>query len=162
MALRESPPFRNRIDALIKTAERAESIELQDHLARYLCVLISGYVEVVIREIVVEYARQRCQQPVQKYVSESLQNFWNPKYNKICDLIKAFDADLLKNIEEKLLEEEKDAINSIVARRHEIAHGRGAGLSLGSLKDYRARVESALVKIERSMLGETTLTPPLA
>ncbi len=67
-----------------------------------------------------------------------LQRFTNPKVDKILALTRRFDKKWAENLERRIAAEEglKDAINSIVANRHLVAHGRDTDLSYRRIRDF--------------------------
>jgi hypothetical protein len=73
----ESTRYKNKLDALFEKVKEIQDMELKSEWAKYLCVLVSGYLEVSIREIHVEYARRRADENVTNYVSKTLDGSWN-------------------------------------------------------------------------------------
>lgn len=130
--------YKSKIDNLISESSKLppEQEFLQAHLSRYICVLVSGYLEVSIRELFTAYAGRQASPKVREYVSTTLSRFQNPSMEKILQVASSFDRqfgeDLRKNTEGKL----KDGVDSIVSNRNQIAHGQSVGLSLGTLKAY--------------------------
>ena len=56
---------------------------LQSHWARYLCILVSGFLESSVRIIYREYAKNKAIQQVGNFVEGKLEDFQNPKMEKI-------------------------------------------------------------------------------
>ena len=84
----------NRLDSLFERARRsARDPELQSHWARYLCVLVSGYLEGSIRTIFASFASKHAQTKVTSYVTAQLGFLQNPKMHKILDLVGKFSVD---------------------------------------------------------------------
>jgi hypothetical protein len=68
-----------RLDLLFrKAAALSEDLELQAHFARYLCVLVSGYLEAAISEIYSDYARRKGHPNLATYVKRQMKRFQNP------------------------------------------------------------------------------------
>src|SRR5664279_618908 len=111
-------------------ADPVDDMELQAHLSRYLCVLCSGYLEIALAAVLSEYAVDKSAPRVASYVSRNLNQFQNPKMSKILELVDRFDRAWGDEIRNNLRPEAKDAVDSIVANRNEIAHGRHTSLSL--------------------------------
>ncbi len=114
--------------------------ELQSHLAKYLCVLVSGYIETSLRAIYSRYANEKTNPAVANYVSSRLRNFRNPNTERILQLARAFDPQWAKELEERIEQDElAQAIDSIVATRNGIAHGENVGISYVRIRGYYSK-----------------------
>src|ERR1019366_2602885 len=89
---------RRRETRLDATFQRVKSLgpnvdlEVQSDFARYLCVLVAGYLEKAVAELVLEHAR-RCGGPtLQRYVETSTKRFTNAKSEKLKTLLGGFDS----------------------------------------------------------------------
>jgi hypothetical protein len=137
-----------RLDNLFKQVDQIQDPELRSHFARYLCVLVAGFLETSVRRFYSQYARNGASPAVANYVELQLKWFQNPTIGKICELARAFDpaweADLRAHTEGDL----KDAIESIMANRHNIAHGGASGISYVTIKNYYERSIKVLDLIE--------------
>ncbi|MQB01794.1 MAG: hypothetical protein GEU78_16190 [Actinobacteria bacterium] len=69
-------------------------------------------------------------------MDSQLRQFQNPKIGVVLDLIGNFDEAWRTMLETRLSDEQKDAVNSVVANRHRIAHGDNVGLSLVPMRRY--------------------------
>ena len=134
---REVLSYKQRLDTLFKKIETfSGEEELLAHLTRYLCIMVSGFLEVAVRAIYSEYARTKAAENVANYVDNELRSFQNPKMEKILNLTGAFSAKWKDKLEKATIDVIKGSIDSIVANRHLIAHGRSAGITIGNLKRY--------------------------
>lgn len=125
--------------------------EMQSHWSRYLCVLVSGFIENALRTVLSEYAEARSQTRIANFVQGELRrNLNNPKAGKILDWIRKFDQEWGNEIDQCLDQRLKDAINSVVENRHQIAHGGTIGLSFVTMKEYYEAVVEAIELIEAS------------
>lgn len=137
MDLRRIYQQRDRIDSLFKNLPSDEdNLERQAHWARYLCVCISGYLEVSIRELLGRYAEQCAAKSISSYVRCQLRFFQNPKTEPIIQLVTSFDATWGESLKEFVEEELGDAVNSIVANRNNIAHGIDIGITIARLRGW--------------------------
>lgn len=129
---------RKRIDAVFELAEGIDltNLELRSHMARYLCVLVSGFVERSVSHIIDDYARRRSAPEVYRFVSLQLKSFQNASTNKILKMITNFDDSWAKQFAKDIEGEIKDSVDSVVATRHQIAHGGNTGITLARMKDY--------------------------
>lgn len=142
----------DRLARLIRLAEGPDlGEEVQAQLARYICVLLSGYLEESLRQILGDYANRCCSKRVAHFVQTELRDFQNPKADKVVLLLRKFDGtwadDLEKSIEGKI----KDAVDSIVANRHLIAHGRDVGLSLGKVAAWFPSAKALIAEVNAKL-----------
>ncbi len=146
----EALRYKQRLDNLFKQISAfSENIELQSQWARYLCVLVSGFLETAICAIYGEFARKTASPYVANYVKWELDSFQNPKMGKILELTRAFNplwADELKIAAEGELEA---AVDSVVANRNQIAHGRDVGITYVRIKNYYKDVIEVVDLIEK-------------
>jgi hypothetical protein len=141
----EIAAYENRLQALFGKAQQFSDLELQAHWARYLCVLVSGYLEISVRYVVREYARTRAHENVNNYVSDSIEWFQNPKAEQILQLVGRFNSQWRVSLEAAIDGQLKDAVDSIVNNRHQISHGGQVGITLPRMSQY-FRDAQAVVK----------------
>lgn len=135
---------RARLDAAFQRAKGVNNLQLQADLARYLCVLVAGYLEQATRQILGDFAVRKAHPQIGRYVERRLTFFTNANSQKLCTLVGDFDAGARIRLEAFLEGERKDAIDSVVANRHEIAHGRDVGLTLIRITEYDRHVSEAV------------------
>lgn len=128
--------YRQRMNHLFAEAASIDNLELQAHFARYLCVLTSGFLEVSMRALFSQYARDSSAPYVANYVEQKLKDFQSPKMNNLCSLTRLFNPLWADQLEADTLGHLKDAVDSIVANRHLIAHGNDVGITYARIKDY--------------------------
>lgn len=124
--------YRDRIKDLLKkeistAGDPGLESELQAHWAKYTCVLISGYLEQAIKEILLEHVATNSQSKVKRYVEKSWPRSKNMEAEAISKILGQFDdswgekfADWVKQ------DEHKKEINEIIKWRNDIAHGNEA------------------------------------
>ncbi len=128
---------RQRLNYLFsKSSAFGEDPELLSHWAKYLCILVSGYLETALKHYFGEFTRYKSHPYVCNYAVANLGDFMNPKTEKILQLIGTFSRDWKEELERYVEGERKDAIDSVVANRHNIAHGRQVGLTIARMKRY--------------------------
>ena len=70
--------LKQRLDATFKRAARVGSdLELQSDFARYLCVLVSGYLERAVTALVLEHSRRKSAPSVQRFVESQTRRLNN-------------------------------------------------------------------------------------
>lgn len=129
--------YRDRLDHLFDQASEFEGKpELLAHWSRYLCVLASGLLEVAVQSIFGAYAKDKASPQVAAFVQARLRGFQNPKMGNILELVAAFSLDWRERLEDLSDGEPGDAVTSIVANRHSIAHGSSVGISYVQIERY--------------------------
>ena len=136
MSLLEITRQRQRLDDLIQKARHLSDPETQSHWSRYLCVLVSGFLENSVRITYTEYARSRADASVADFVENRLRQFQNPKMGTIIELAGGFNQEWRKSLEIDTKGQLGESVNSIVNNRHKIAHGESVGLTLHTLIQY--------------------------
>ncbi len=140
--------LKQRLDATFqRVAGIGSDVELQSDFARYLCVLVSGYLESAVAELVLEHARRSGSPSLQRFVERNTRRFTNANTERLQNLLGSFDPDWRQTLESFLVDELKDAVNSIVDLRNSIAHGGSVGLTYQRIADYYARVQRVVDRI---------------
>lgn len=127
---------KQRLDELFKVARTLSDAEIQSHWSRYLCVLVSGFLENSVELCLSEYSKRAANSSVSNFVSARLRGFQNPKMSAILELLGSFNPDWRMRTEVATQGQLADSVNSIVGNRHKIAHGESVSLSMGSLAAY--------------------------
>jgi hypothetical protein len=127
---------KQRLDVLFDKAREIHDVEVQSHWCRYLCVLVSGYLENSVRSAYSEFARCRAQPPVASYVARQLGRFQNPSMEKILTVAGGFSTELQTRLQVATSGRLAESVNSIVGNRNNIAHGKSVSLTLHTLTQY--------------------------
>lgn len=134
--------------ALDDTFKRAGSIagdaELQSDFARYLCVLVSGFLEKGVAELILEHARHRSQPSIQRFVDYHTRRIANVKAQRLQDLLGTFEPAWQSDLRTFLVDEKKDAVDSIVDLKNTISHGKSVGITLVQVKEYYEHVKQVI------------------
>ncbi len=140
---------KQRLDSLFeKVRAIGDDSEVKSHWARYLCVLVSGFIEQSVRIILTEYASNKSHVRVSNFVDRQLRDLQNAKCDKLLDWVARFDPTWRTTIEGQMDDRLVSAINSIVGNRHQIAHGHDVGLTYTQVKGYYDAVVEAIELIE--------------
>ena len=140
--------------AMDRARDLQQDPELLGHWGRYLCVLTAGFLENTIRVLYAEHARQRASTEVSSFVSSQLERVLNPKANKFLEVASAFKRDWAKNLQIFFDEDDgrrKNAIDSVMANRHLIAHGRSSSISVVRIREYLGAIEEVVDYIEQQL-----------
>jgi hypothetical protein len=130
---------KQKIEWLINQAKTFDGnqLELQSHWARYLCVLVAGFLENAISEVYSCYVQECSNEQVANYVESVLNRIQNPKSQKFLETARSFNRDWESNLNTYIEQNgRKDAIDSVMANRHLIAHGKDSGIALARLDQY--------------------------
>jgi len=146
---------KQRIDAVFDIAAKVsaapDSAELVSHLSRYLCILTSGWIEQSVRHVLDVFVRNHGGDVrVRSFAESRVQEFQNATSGKIIMLVGEFSEAWRQRLELELGShpEIKDAVDSVVAARHQIAHGQSTGISFVVIQDYYKRVSRFIELLE--------------
>jgi hypothetical protein len=114
-----------------------DDLEVQSHWARYLCVLVAGFLENSLAEVYVAFCEKQASVAVARYARASLRRIQNPKAQLFLDVARSF-SDEWAGLLGAFLDDDgrKEAINSIMANRHLIAHGKSSGITVARVNEY--------------------------
>ena len=128
---------KDKLDALFEKARKmSEDAELLSHWAKYLCILVCGFLENSVEACLVEYSKQHGDENLHNFISKQIRSFQNPKMGKILELFGSFNKTWEDDLKKQLDGQISDAVNSIVSNRNLIAHGDSSQLSMSALKNY--------------------------
>ena len=136
--------------ALIAKAGKSTcDIELLSHWARYFCVLAAGLLENALTGLYTEYVTRTAAGPVASYAKSRLITIQNPKADRFVEVARSFDPLWALSLEQFLADDgRKDAVDSIMSIRHQVAHGKNAGITLARISDYLERAVEVIEFIE--------------
>ncbi len=133
------------LDATFRRATGLQGdAELLSDFARYLCILVSGFLEQSVQELVLEYARRTASPAVQRYVASRIRGFTNANAQRLLDLVGSFDPDWRIDLEIYLVDERKAAVDSVIDLRNTISHGRYAGVTMSRITEYYKHVRNVI------------------
>ena len=120
--------------------------ELLSDFARYLCVLVSGFVEQATIELLIEYVRTHSDPRILRHVERSARHLTNLKTHRLIDVIGALDPEWRSELEMFIVDEYKDALDGIVDLRNSVAHGRYVGVTLSRVNEYSRALRRSLTE----------------
>jgi RiboL-PSP-HEPN len=145
---------RQRIDALFKKVSSITDLADQGEWSKYLCILVSGYIEESLRVLLEAYSASHASLCIQNFVSKEIKGITNCKTNRIKDILCKFDSDWGHDfvsqiaVKSNIADEIKDSIDSIVTNRHAIAHGKSTGIRYATVLNYYNNVKKAVEVLE--------------
>ena len=160
-AVREVALRKRQIDATFARARGLASAPdadaIQADYARHLCILLSGFVEKSLADIVLEYAREKAAATIRSYMESVLARLTNVDKERLLQLVGSFDAVWRDEIDAFVIDEKQAALNSIVGLRNNIAHGGGGGISLLQVEKYWFTIQEIVDFVEARFLA----SPPV-
>jgi hypothetical protein len=130
--------------------------ELQADYARHLCVLVSGFIEKSVSEIILAYAQGKAPAPLRAFLESSLKRLTNVDKERLLNVVGSLDAGWRLELERYVVDERQAAINSIVGLRNDIAHGGGGSIGLIQIQRYWAAAQEVIEKVETLILPPPT------
>lgn len=122
-----------RIRGLVDRTRLAtdSNLELQAHWGRYLCILVAGFLENAIGEIYSGFAHDVANAQAARFISSALSKVRNPKAQRFSEIANAFDSAWARELDSFMSDNgRKEAIDTIMANRHLIAHGKDTGITV--------------------------------
>jgi hypothetical protein len=131
--------YKSRITYLFKLYAEDSNTETQADNAKYLAVLVSGYLEQAVKELLLHYAFQGARPQISKYIEETWPISRNMNTSNIDDILGQFNSTWSEDFLYWLTQgvNRKSNINSIVRWRNGIAHGQESnttGVTLVSVR----------------------------
>jgi len=137
-----------RLDAtFIRIDKLTSDLEIQSDFARFLCILVSGYLEKAITELILEYAREQASPSIQRFVEYRMKNLTNVNAQRLQTLMGSFDPDWEENLEKFIVDEKKAAIDSVISLRNAIAHGEHVGVTYTRISQYYIEIQKIIERV---------------
>ena len=140
-----------RLDAVLERgAEFHSDPEVQADYTRYLCILVAGFIERSVEDILQAYVDQASDSRVSRYVSTTLRRSGNLRAGQIVSLFEAFDDHWKARLNVELTTEHRQAIGNVYANRNQIAHGEDVDLTYRQIQGDYERVKAAVDILEET------------
>ena len=115
-------------------------LEMLAHWGKYACVLTSGFVENVVRLTYGDFIQRTSSSRTAQSARRHIEGVQNPKHSKLIEIAGYFDKSWATDLGTYLGENfRKEAIDAIMANRHQIVHGRNSGITLARVDQYLSR-----------------------
>ncbi len=146
---REIVSYESKLNNLFRQIDVLPDTSLvRDHWAKYLCIVLAGYLETAVRELYMDYAQEKSSPYVANYVKNRLNRFQNAKMRDILELTQTFNPDWRNSLHTQTEGQLANHINSIVSNRHQIAHGRDTSVNLVQVRDWHRSATQVVTIIE--------------
>lgn len=132
--------LQKRLDSAFERARKVQDDEIRSDLARYLCILVSGWFEKAVVELLLEFSRRSSPPQLVSYLEVTLRRLTNVRKERLLDVLGTFDVRWRDEYEKFVIDEREAALNSVVALRNDIAHGGVASISFASISQYYAKI----------------------
>ena len=144
---------RNRLDEIFRHSRQAIDDsgwdpQLQSSLARYLCVLVSGFLEQSFRDVFCEYVdsiEERLSDGIVNLLERQLQS---PNSDNVRRVAGYFHEEWRQGLKEYLGEKRGEALNSVVKNRHLIAHGESTDVGLVTVEQWYGAAKEVVDFVE--------------
>ncbi len=128
--------------------------EIEAHLANYLCVRISGFLEVAIREICKEYIKNNSVpgSQLEYYTNQQWKRGLSFRRENILNLLREFNKEWATEFTKTKMPNSGDlhiAIDTVVNSRNAIAHGEDSDITLSELKAHFDKIKVVVEEIEK-------------
>lgn len=129
--------------------------DLTVHWGRYLCIRVASFLEVALQKIYQNYADAEAGGNLAQYVSNQIAfTIGTPNSDNIIRTAGAFSDAWADEVRLFLsADDRRAAVNTIMAQRNLIAHGRQSSISPAQLQAYLAKCVEVIDFIENQCLG---------
>ena len=154
---------RSRLKATFSRIESLsiEDLETRSDFARYLCVLVSGFVETAVSELAIEYCKMCSSPAVSNYVQSQLTHLQNVKAERLLQLVGSFNPQWRTELEVYIDGSRKDALDSVVDLRNKIAHGESVSVTYIRIKEYYKNIDEIIDFLEVRFEYDVAKNKPL-
>ncbi|MFB6340316.1 HEPN domain-containing protein [Saccharicrinis sp. FJH62] len=121
------------------------------HLSRYLCIRTSGYLETVIRSLILNFCEGTSPQQIENYLTQKTKYITNLEYKKILRLLGEFSKDWKETFESNITDIQKSSLNSVVSNRNSIAHGNTDSITFRNMKEYYLHIKDVVLLLKNTI-----------
>src|SRR5690242_1581126 len=102
------------IALLIQNAKSITDDEIKSHLAKYVCVRISGYLENTIKLLIEKYHDKSCAKPTQNFIEFSFERVTNLDKEKMSKILRSFSIDWEENFASLMNDKYFSSLDSVI------------------------------------------------
>lgn len=140
--------FKSKIDYVFTFVNLIVDEELMSHYSKYLCVLVSGYIENTLKTILKNYI-DKCSAPkISNYINKCFKNITNLKDAKLQEILGAFSNEWKNLYINTITDKQKDALDSVVANRNLIVHGKSVGITYIRIFEYYKQINLVVCNLK--------------
>jgi len=134
-----------KLDDLYNLVENIKDEEVQALMAKFLCVRTSGFLESSLKNLINEYLHGTSPKPIESFVNNKVKRETNLKYDRLVSILESFDKEWANKLSNEITDNQKEALNTIVSNRNNIAHGENDNISYVLIRDYYQRIKEVVV-----------------
>ena len=128
------------------------NIECQAHWGRYLCVMVAGFLENALYEVYRDYLDKT------NRASVKVPRNQNPKSDDFVDRAGSYNQSWVNDLQNFMDQAGGgDAIDSVMAQRHQIAHGFTSTITVVQVTEYLSKCTQVVDFIEESLLQQVEI-----
>lgn len=129
--------YEKQLDSLYNEVSQIQEGEINKaHLTRYLCVRTSGYLENVVRILIAHFCDGTSPQPVNNYIVKRTKYITNLDYKRLNGLLSEFDSSWSSEFEQRVTDQQKSSLNSVISNRNNISHGNQDSITYRDMVNY--------------------------
>lgn len=148
------------LDSIFHDFENNQDLDdyTKSHIAKYLTVLCSGIFEDIFKNFILELSqKETMRNEIKEFIFRKVrQSFQNPKYAKLIDFLNEFNTVWAKKLNERIGEENKTALSSIVNNKNLIAHGDSSTITFPLIKKHYENSKIIIEQLDSIILIEST------
>lgn len=151
LANRDVAAMKARLDATFLRVSRLpdDDLEVRSDFARYLCILVSGFIENAMTVLATAYCRERSQVPVGNYAGNQLRRLQNLNSKRLEQVVGTFERSWRDELNGFLEGPRKEALDSVLSLRNQIAHGGSVGLTYVRIQEYYSHIKEIVDFLEK-------------
>jgi hypothetical protein len=121
--------------------------------SKFICIIISGFVENTIKVIFNDYVNGTSHGGTNKFAASKISKINNPKFEAVCQLVGSFNPQWREELMLHDLSRDNklsNSLNAVMIQRHQIAHGKykSSDITRMRLTDYFSNVVLLLEYLE--------------
>ena len=129
--------YERQLDNLFSEVSQIEDGEINKaHLSRYLCVRTSGYLENVVRILIANLCDGSSPQPIKNYIDKRTKYITNLDFKRLKNLLSEFNPEWSYEFDEKISDQQRSSMNSVISNRNNIAHGNQDSITYLDMAKY--------------------------
>lgn len=138
------------LDNLKSKIEGIDDEETKSLLLKLFCVRTAGLLEVFLKTRISEYSKGKVPKEINRFMTSKFKDITNLKSSKLEDVLTSFSVEWSDKFTDYLKEheQEKTALDSIIAQRHNIAHGQQSSIGEVSMNQYYEGVKHVVTFLD--------------
>jgi len=138
------------LDNLKSKMEGVVDDEVRSLLVKMLCIRTAGLLEVFLKTRISEYSKGKVPAEINRFMTAKFKDITNLKSTKFADVLTSFSIAWADKFNKYLNEheQEKNSLDSVIAQRHNIAHGQPSNIGQASMRQYYEDVKHVVYYLD--------------